>query len=203
MMLARRAAPNLPVHASTQQSITSAEGAEWAAAMGCERVVLGRELSVREISAVVDKCSVEVEVFVHGGTRPARSREPRAAAAPPAETCPPPAPLSHLVGSPLLVLICPARFSLPRTAMCVSYSGQCLSSETWGGRSANRGQCAQACRMPYGLLVNGSLAELGDLQYLLSPQVLATLPPWHDDAVPSDGPIATLALLPHTLSPPT
>lgn len=42
-------------------------------------------------------------------------------------------------------------------ALCVSYSGQCFSSEAWGGRSANRGQCAQACRMPYGLIVNGEL----------------------------------------------
>lgn len=44
----------------------------------------------------------------------------------------------------------------------VSYSGQCFSSEAWGGRSANRGQCAQACRMPYGLIVNGELRELRD-----------------------------------------
>ncbi len=50
-------------------------------------------------------------------------------------------------------------------------SGQCFSSEAWGGRSANRGQCAQACRMPYGLVVNGELRDLGDLKYLLSPQV--------------------------------
>ena len=50
-------------------------------------------------------------------------------------------------------------------------SGQCFSSEAWGGRSANRGQCAQACRMPYGLVVNGQLRELGDIKYLLSPQV--------------------------------
>ena len=81
VMIAKRAAPHLPIHASTQQTITSAEGAEWAAAMGCERVVLGRELSVREIGAVVDKCSVEVEVFVHGGEharRRARSRRPAA-----------------------------------------------------------------------------------------------------------------------------
>ena len=57
-------------------------------------------------------------------------------------------------------------------AMCVSYSGQCLSSEAWGGRSANRGQCAQACRLPYGLVVDGDLKELlDDTSYLLSPQV--------------------------------
>ena len=50
-------------------------------------------------------------------------------------------------------------------------SGQCFSSEAWGGRSANRGQCAQACRMPYGLVVNGQLRDLADIKYLLSPQV--------------------------------
>lgn len=54
---------------------------------------------------------------------------------------------------------------------CGSCSGQCFSSEAWGGRSANRGQCAQACRMPYGLVVNGQLRDLGDIKYLLSPQV--------------------------------
>lgn len=57
-------------------------------------------------------------------------------------------------------------------ALCVSYSGQCFSSEAWGGRSANRGQCAQACRMPYGLLVDGTLALAGDMAYVLSPQDL-------------------------------
>ena len=119
--LCREIAPHLPVHASTQMSITSAEGAEFARELGCERVVVGRELSLKEIDTVVDGTPAEVEAFVHG-------------------------------------------------ALCVSYSGQCFSSEAWGGRSANRGQCAQACRMPYGLLVNGSLAHLGDVQYLLSPQ---------------------------------
>ena len=57
-------------------------------------------------------------------------------------------------------------------ALCVSYSGQCFSSEAWGGRSANRGQCAQACRLPYGLIDNGELINLGDFSYLLSPQDL-------------------------------
>lgn len=57
-------------------------------------------------------------------------------------------------------------------ALCVSYSGQCFSSEAWGGRSANRGQCAQACRMPYGLLVDGQLSVAGDMAYVLSPQDL-------------------------------
>jgi U32 family peptidase len=57
-------------------------------------------------------------------------------------------------------------------ALCVSYSGQCLTSEAIGGRSANRGACAQACRLPYDLVVDGVVADLGDLAYLLSPQDL-------------------------------
>jgi U32 family peptidase len=60
-------------------------------------------------------------------------------------------------------------------ALCVAYSGQCLTSEALGGRSANRGECAQACRMPYDLVVDGELLDLGDRKYLLSPQDLAGL----------------------------
>lgn len=60
-------------------------------------------------------------------------------------------------------------------ALCVAYSGQCFSSEAWGGRSANRGQCAQACRLPYELIVNGKLTPLGDARYLLSPGDLYAL----------------------------
>ncbi|GIL60544.1 hypothetical protein Vafri_15096 [Volvox africanus] len=124
VQLMRRVAPGLPVHGSTQMSVTSAEGAAWVSELGVERVVVARELSVREISKVCDGVpGTEVEAFVHG-------------------------------------------------ALCVSYSGQCFSSEAWGGRSANRGQCAQACRLPYGLLVDGVLRELGDVKYLLSPQDL-------------------------------
>jgi putative protease len=58
-------------------------------------------------------------------------------------------------------------------ALCVAYSGQCLTSEALGGRSANRGQCAQACRLPYELIVDGEVRDLGDKAYLLSPQDLA------------------------------
>jgi putative protease len=58
-------------------------------------------------------------------------------------------------------------------ALCVAYSGQCLTSEALGGRSANRGQCAQACRLPYDLIVDGHVKDLGDKAYLLSPQDLA------------------------------
>jgi putative protease len=57
-------------------------------------------------------------------------------------------------------------------ALCVAYSGQCLTSEAMGQRSANRGECAQACRLPYQLVVDGALKELGDRRYLLSPQDL-------------------------------
>ena len=58
-------------------------------------------------------------------------------------------------------------------ALCVAYSGQCLTSESLGGRSANRGQCAQACRLPYELVCDGELRDFGDQKYLLSPQDLA------------------------------
>lgn len=60
-------------------------------------------------------------------------------------------------------------------ALCVAYSGQCLTSESQGGRSANRGQCAQACRLPYELIVDGQKHELGAKQYLLSPKDLCGL----------------------------
>lgn len=60
-------------------------------------------------------------------------------------------------------------------ALCVAYSGQCLTSESLGGRSANRGECAQACRLPYELVADGRTVELGDRRYLLSPQDLAGL----------------------------
>ncbi|MFD2116942.1 DUF3656 domain-containing protein [Paenibacillus yanchengensis] len=60
-------------------------------------------------------------------------------------------------------------------ALCVSYSGQCLTSEMWGGRSANRGECAQACRLPYDLMVDGEHRPMGDVTYLLSPKDLAAI----------------------------
>ena len=63
--LCRQVAPGLPVHASTQMSITSAEGAEFARELGCERVVVGRELSLKEIDAVSEGTTAEVEAFVH------------------------------------------------------------------------------------------------------------------------------------------
>jgi putative protease len=60
-------------------------------------------------------------------------------------------------------------------ALCVAYSGQCLTSESLGQRSANRGECAQACRMPYEIVVDGETRELGEVRYLLSPQDLAAV----------------------------
>ncbi|MFZ4683861.1 MAG: DUF3656 domain-containing U32 family peptidase, partial [Terrimicrobiaceae bacterium] len=60
-------------------------------------------------------------------------------------------------------------------ALCVAYSGQCLTSESLGQRSANRGECAQACRMPYEIVVDGETRDLGDKRYLLSPQDLAAV----------------------------
>ncbi len=123
-LLARAVAPTLELHASTQMTVSSAEGARFAAALGFSRVVVPRELSIDEIRRFARDSPIELEVFIHG-------------------------------------------------ALCVSWSGQCLSSEAWGGRSANRGQCAQACRLPYELEVDGERRPLGEIEYLLSPGDLA------------------------------
>lgn len=61
-------------------------------------------------------------------------------------------------------------------ALCVSYSGQCLTSENFGGRSANRGQCAQSCRLPYRIFVDGKEFRDTDAQYLFSTRDLCALP---------------------------
>ncbi|HQU41834.1 MAG TPA: U32 family peptidase [Pirellulales bacterium] len=119
-----RLAPELPVHGSTQMTLTEPRGIEFVRRLGVERVILARELSLSDIERVRAATDLPVEVFVHG-------------------------------------------------ALCVAYSGQCLTSEALGGRSANRGQCAQACRLPYDLIVDGEHRELGDHAYLLSPQDLA------------------------------
>ncbi len=127
--LIRHLSPDFPIHASTQMTITSAAGVEFAQSLGCQLVVLARECSLKEIEKIQKQqlrkrgISLPLEVFVHG-------------------------------------------------ALCVAYSGQCLTSEALGGRSANRGECAQACRMPYELIADGQLVELGDRKYLLSPQDL-------------------------------
>ncbi|HEY3860900.1 MAG TPA: U32 family peptidase [Verrucomicrobiae bacterium] len=124
--LIRELSPDFPIHASTQMTITSAAGMEFARALGCQRVVLARECSIKEIARIGAASPLPREVFVHG-------------------------------------------------ALCVAYSGQCLTSEALGGRSANRGECAQACRLPYDLISDGQLVPLGGRRYLLSPQDLAGL----------------------------
>ncbi len=126
LKMAREIAPGLELHASTQASITSAEGVEFALGLGVQRVTLARELSIEEIAEIYGKTGAELEIFVHG-------------------------------------------------ALCVAYSGQCFSSEAWGGRSANRGQCAQACRLEYEMLVDGEVDPLADARYLLSPGDLSAL----------------------------
>ena len=135
--LIRELSPDFPIHASTQMTITSAAGIEFAKNLGCNLAVLARECSIAEIEKInaaqisnlqSSTCNQQLplEVFVHG-------------------------------------------------ALCVAYSGQCLTSESLGGRSANRGECAQACRMPYDLISDGKQVPLGDKKYLLSPQDLAGL----------------------------
>jgi U32 family peptidase len=125
--LARAVCPELPLHASTQMTISSAEAAAIAASLGVTRVVLPRELSIDEIAAMAKGTDLELECFVHG-------------------------------------------------ALCVSWSGQCLTSEALQHRSANRGQCAQSCRLPYDLMVDGAKETSrhdDQLKYLLSPRDLA------------------------------
>lgn len=129
--LIRQLSPDFPIHASTQMTITSAAGVEFAKSLGCQLVVLARECSLKEINKIqqqiaLQETSLPLEVFVHG-------------------------------------------------ALCVAYSGQCLTSEALGGRSANRGECAQACRMPYDLIADGEVVNLKERKYLLSPQDLAGL----------------------------
>jgi U32 family peptidase len=122
--LVHRLAPELPIHGSTQMTLTEARGIEFVRCLGIERVILARELSLDDIRGITARTDMPLEVFVHG-------------------------------------------------ALCIAYSGQCLTSEALGGRSANRGQCAQACRLPYELIVDGKVQELGEKAYLLSPQDLA------------------------------
>lgn len=122
--IVQKVAPSLTIHASTQMTISSPEAAEFAASLGVRRVVVPRELSLRQIERFRENSKLELEVFVHG-------------------------------------------------ALCMSWSGQCLSGEAWVGRSANRGQCNQGCRMPYELVVDGRVKDLGEERYLLSPKDLA------------------------------
>ena len=116
--LLRKHIPGLPLHISTQGTVTSAEGIRALAPLGFSRAILARELTIEEITETARQSPVPVEVFAHG-------------------------------------------------ALCVCYSGQCLMSSLIGGRSGNRGRCAQPCRLPY---------QLGQERgYLLSPKDLCSL----------------------------
>src|SRR5437762_9399313 len=135
--LIRGLSPDFPIHVSTQMTITSVAGVEFARDLGCNLVVLARECSLKEIQKINE-----------GQTEPL-------------------APHGRTSPLPLEVFV--------HGALCVAYSGQCLTSEALGGRSANRGECAQACRLPYELIADGKPVPLGDRKYLLSPQDLAGL----------------------------
>ncbi len=149
--LIRSLSPDFPIHGSTQMTVTSAAGVEFARELGCNLVVLARECSIKEIEKIQDAqgragSPLPAEAALgtsgaHGVTRP--------------------------TNLPLEVFV--------HGALCVAYSGQCLTSESLGGRSANRGECAQACRMPYELVSDGQTVPLGDKRYLLSPQDLSGL----------------------------
>lgn len=103
--ICRELVPDLDMHASTQMTINNLEGVKWAAEFGFKRVVLARELNLKEVEEIVEKTEgkIELEIFAHG-------------------------------------------------ALCYCYSGQCLLSSVIGGRSGNRGRCAQPCRKPFQLL---------------------------------------------------
>jgi U32 family peptidase len=137
--LIRKISPDFPIHASTQMTITSAAGVEFARELGCHLVVLARECSIKEIEKIQAALAANNSAGNQAGA----------------------------AGFPLEVFV--------HGALCVAYSGQCLTSESLGGRSANRGECAQACRMPYELISDGQTVPLGDKRYLLSPQDLAGL----------------------------
>jgi putative protease len=143
--LIRELSPNFPIHGSTQMTVTSAAGVEFARDLGCNLVVLARECSIAEIEEI-HGCSRENATNYSADVSP---------------------PLTSAATLPLEVFV--------HGALCVAYSGQCLTSESLGGRSANRGECAQACRMPYELISDGKQVSLGDKRYLLSPQDLSGL----------------------------
>jgi len=100
LRLIREHFPDLPLHASTQMTLTGAWGIRMLQREGVTRVVPARELSLEEVKQIKETTGIEVEAFIHG-------------------------------------------------AMCYCYSGQCLFSSILGGRSGNRGRCAQPCRLPY------------------------------------------------------
>jgi U32 family peptidase len=119
LKLLREQLPDFELHGSTQMSVHNLEGVNLLYEMGVKRVVLARELSIKEIEYISKNTSAEIEVFIHG-------------------------------------------------ALCISFSGQCLFSSMLGGRSGNRGRCAQSCRQKYTL-------DEGRKAYFLSPKDLSTL----------------------------
>ena len=118
--------PGLPIHASTQMTITGVEGAKLLKEAGAVRVVTARELSLEEIRAIWEATHMEIESFVHG-------------------------------------------------ALCYCYSGQCLMSSLIGGRSGNRGRCAQPCRLPYQVWQQNRRLNGRDSSYPLSPKDMCTV----------------------------
>ncbi|WP_083267440.1 U32 family peptidase [Robinsoniella peoriensis] len=122
----RREFPDLPIHASTQMTITGPDGAKLLKDLGASRIVTARELSLQEIAGIHKQVDIEIESFVHG-------------------------------------------------ALCYCYSGQCLYSSLIGGRSGNRGRCAQPCRLPYDLYQKGNRLNYGADKFLMSPKDMCTL----------------------------
>ncbi len=119
--------PNLPIHTSTQMTITNVEGARILKEQGVERVVTAREMSLEEIQRIHDEVGVELESFIHG-------------------------------------------------ALCYCYSGQCLFSSIIGGRSGNRGRCAQPCRLSYEVLQGEKSLTGHHATPILSLKDMCTLP---------------------------
>lgn len=117
---------DLPIHVSTQMTLTMAGGLKILEEMGVTRLVTSRELNLAEIKTFRENTNLEIESFVHG-------------------------------------------------ALCYCYSGQCLMSSMLGGRSGNRGRCAQPCRMPYELKEDGRAISNLNHKYLLSPKDICTL----------------------------
>ncbi len=117
--------PDLELHASTQMTIASADGAAYLRDAGADRIVLARELSLSEIKRIHETADVPIECFVHG-------------------------------------------------AICYCYSGMCLFSSMLGGRSGNRGRCAQPCRLGYGVEEHGKMLQKEKL-FPLSPKDLCAI----------------------------
>lgn len=122
----RECFPDLPIHASTQMTITGPLGARLMTEMGAARIVTARELSLEEILAIYEETGAEIESFVHG-------------------------------------------------ALCFCYSGQCLFSSLIGGRSGNRGRCAQTCRLPFEVKRDGNPLNNKEERYVCSLKDLCTL----------------------------